>query len=201
MGKSDEQQRAIQKLDTRVKDVEKLNQDLVLVNKSQKDMIADLQEGLVTTTEEGKAKMTEMEFDKNNQIEELQSELDELKSKAKDNNGELEDVKAKLQRKEREFEVLTQEMFERSKSKFREIDVLRKQLTEAERNLSKLMERSSNATSFAEPTEDIESWKIPDWVKVEDFEQFKSLCDIHCQNEEEIREMNELRRKVHKKQQ
>ena len=61
--KSDEQQRAIQKLDTRVKDVEKLNQDLVLVNKSQKDMIADLQEGLVTTTEEVKAEMTEMEFD------------------------------------------------------------------------------------------------------------------------------------------
>ena len=62
------------------------------------------------------------------------------------------------------------------------------------------MDRSTNASNFAEPAEDIESWKIPDWVKVEDTEQFKSLCDIHCQNEEEIREMTELRRKLHKKQ-
>ena len=102
-------------------------------------------------------RLAEMEFEKNMQVEELQSsleeqklaketELAEMKAKlqhtldeqnlAKDT--ELDEVKAKLQRKEKEFEVLTQEMFERSKSKFREIDVLKKKLSEAERSLVRI---------------------------------------------------------------
>merc|ERR1740123_582345 len=108
---------------------------------------------------------------------------------------ELDEVKAKLQRKEKEFEVLTQEMFERSKSKFREIDVLKKKLSVAERNLNKFVEFGP-PTTIHEASRIIESWKIPDWVKVDDIEQFKSLCDIHCQNEEEVREMTELRRQL-----
>ena len=51
-------------------------------------------------------------------------------------------------------------------------------------------------TTIHEASRIIESWKIPDWVKVDDIEQFKSLCDIHCQNEEEVREMTELRRQL-----
>ena len=129
--KSDEQQRTIQNLDVRVKEIEKLNHDLVLVNNDQKAMIANLQEH----SNQIKARLAEMEFEKNMKIEELQSTLDEQKL-AKDT--ELDEVKAKLQRKEKEFEVLTQEMFERSKSKFREIDVLKKKLSEAERNLVRI---------------------------------------------------------------
>merc|ERR1711971_51961 len=205
-----EQQRTIQNLDVRVKEIEKLNHDLVLVNNDQKAMIANLQEH----SNQIKARLAEMEFEKNMQIEELQSsleeqklakytELDEMKAKlqhtldkqnlAKDT--ELDEVKAKLQRKEKEFEVLTQEMFERSKSKFREIDVLKKKLSEAERNLNKFVEFGP-PTTIHEASRIIESWKIPDWVKVDDIEQFKSLCDIHCQNEEEVREMTELRRQL-----
>merc|ERR1712051_559353 len=208
--KSDEQQRTIQNLDVRVKEIEKLNHDLVLVNNDQKAMIANLQEH----SNQIKARLAEMEFEKNMQIEELQSsleeqklaketELAEMKAKlqhtldeqnlAKDT--ELDEVKAKLQRKEKEFEVLTQEMFERSKSKFREIDVLKKKLSEAERSLNKFVEFGP-PTTIHEASRIIESWKIPDWVKVDDIEQFKSLCDIHCQNEEEVREMTELRRQL-----
>merc|ERR1711971_426944 len=208
--KSDEQQRTIQNLDVRVKEIEKLNHDLVLVNNDQKAMIANLQEH----SNQIKARLAEMEFEKNMQIEELRSsleeqklakdtELDEMKAKlqhtldkqnlAKDT--ELDEVKAKLQRKEKEFEVLTQEMFERSKSKFREIDVLKKKLSEAERSLNKFVEFGP-PTTIHEASRIIESWKIPDWVKVDDIEQFKSLCDIHCQNEEEVREMTELRRQL-----
>merc|ERR1711971_1421374 len=186
--KSDEQQRTIQNLDVRVKEVEKLNHDLVLVNNDQKAMIANLQEH----SNQIKARLAEMEFEKNMQIEELQSSLEEQKL-AKDT--ELDETKAKLQRKEKEFEVLTQEMFERSKSKFREIDVLKKKLSEAERNLNKFVEFGP-PTTIHEASRIIESWKIPDWVKVDDIEQFKSLCDTHCQNEEEVREMTELRRQL-----
>merc|ERR1711971_247706 len=186
--KSDEQQRTIQNLDVRVKEIEKLNHDLVLVNNDQKAMIANLQEH----SNQIKARLAEMEFEKNMQIEELQSSLEEQKL-AK--YTELDEVKAKLQRKEKEFEVLTQEMFERSKSKFREIDVLKKKLSEAERNLNKFVEFGP-PTTIHEASRIIESWKIPDWVKVDDIEQFKSLCDIHCQNEEEVREMTELRRQL-----
>merc|ERR1711971_1087604 len=205
-----EQQRTIQNLDVRVKEIEKLNHDLVLVNNDQKAMIANLQEH----SNQIKARLAEMEFEKNMQIEELRSsleeqklakdtELDEMKAKlqhtldkqnlAKDT--ELDETKAKLQRKEKEFEVLTQEMFERSKSKFREIDVLKKKLSEAERSLNKFVEFGP-PTTIHEASRIIESWKIPDWVKVDDIEQFKSLCDIHCQNEEEVREMTELRRQL-----
>jgi hypothetical protein len=186
--KSDEQQRTIQNLDVRVKEIEKLNHDLVLVNNDQKAMIANLQEH----SNQIKARLAEMEFEKNMKIEELQSTLDEQKL-AKDT--ELDEVKAKLQRKEKEFEVLTQEMFERSKSKFREIDVLKKKLSEAERNLNKFVEFGP-PTTIHEASRIIESWKIPDWVKVDDIEQFKSLCEIHCQHEEEVREMTELRRQL-----
>merc|ERR1712051_1142796 len=186
--KSDEQQRTIQNLDVRVKEIEKLNHDLVLVNNDQKAMIANLQEH----SNQIKARLAEMEFEKNLQIEELQSSLEEQKL-AKDT--ELAEMKAKLQRKEKEFEVLTQEMFERSKSKFREIDVLKKKLSEAERSLNKFVEFGP-PTTIHEASRIIESWKIPDWVKVDDIEQFKSLCDIHCQNEEEVREMTELRRQL-----
>ena len=91
-------------------------------------MIAKLQEGLMSA----RAKTSEIEFEKNAQIQELSSAFEEH-TLAKDT--ELDEVKAKLQRKEKEFEVLTQEMFERSKSKFREIDVLKKQLTDTERSL------------------------------------------------------------------
>merc|ERR1711971_1382297 len=186
--KSDEQQRTIQNLDVRVKEIEKLNHDLVLVNNDQKAMIANLQEH----SNQIKARLAEMEFEKNMQIEELQSSLEEQKL-AK--YTELDEVKAKLQRKEKEFEVLTQEMSERSKSKFRKIDVLKKKLSEAERNLNKFVEFGP-PTTIHEASRIIESWKIPDWVKVDDIEQFKSLCDIHCQNEEEVREMTELRRQL-----
>merc|ERR1712045_357706 len=44
--KSDEQQRTIQNLETRVIETEKLNHDLVQVNNDQKTMIANLQESL-----------------------------------------------------------------------------------------------------------------------------------------------------------
>ena len=44
--KSDDQQRTIQNLETRVLETEKLNHDLVLVNNDQKTMIANLQESL-----------------------------------------------------------------------------------------------------------------------------------------------------------
>merc|ERR1719215_789019 len=37
---------------------------------------------------------------------------------------------------------------------------------------------------------------IPDWVKVENIEDFKRLCEVHCQDDSEIKEMVEQRRKV-----
>ena len=53
--------------------------------------------------------------------------------------------------------------------------------------------------SLADMSDKIEGWKIPDWIKVDDNETFKNLCDIHCQNEEEIRQMTEMRRKLQSK--
>jgi len=37
---------------------------------------------------------------------------------------------------------------------------------------------------------------IPEWVKVDNIEDFKRLCEVHCKNEDEIKEMTELRRKI-----
>jgi len=39
--------------------------------------------------------------------------------------------------------------------------------------------------------------EIPEWVKVDNIEEFKRLCEVHCGNDEdEIRVMIEIRRKI-----
>jgi len=37
---------------------------------------------------------------------------------------------------------------------------------------------------------------VPEWVKVENIEDFKRLCEINCKGDEEIKDMVELRRKI-----
>merc|ERR1712062_714505 len=40
------------------------------------------------------------------------------------------------------------------------------------------------------------NWNVPEWVKVENIEDFIGLCEINCKGDEEIKDMVELRRKI-----
>jgi len=54
---------------------------------------------------------------------------------------------------------------------------------------------SVNGTSGRRKRKNTE--EIPEWVKVDNIEDFKRLCEVHCGNDEDkIKEMTELRRKI-----